>query len=212
MKFKIAPLSRAEFDAMIPAREALANELARAQANHKEAQDRQTKGWNYRMENYYNCVDDYSWGGACDRAAAEETSRASYRVSLAKEQLESPTGTFRKTCKVSVLAYLDGTPIENARVVNTQYGRSWVIPAMDGGRPTWVSAETTAATYAKKGFTLLEREYEYEAFVIGDWKYVTLVGSTLAPATPLPGTRKFYPNTHLVSEVYSLLEGEAIVA
>lgn len=212
MKFKILPLSRAEFDAMIPGREALAKELARAQADHKAAQDRQSEGWKYRMENYYNCVDDYSWGGASDRAAAEETSRASFRVGLAKEQLESSTGTFRKTCKVSVLAYLDGTPIENARVVNTQYGRSWVIPSRDGGRPTWVSADTTAATYAKKGFALLEREYEYEAFVIGDWKYVTLVGSTLAPATPLPGTRKFYPNTFLVSEVYSLLEGEAIVA
>ena len=210
MEFKIVPLSRNEFNSQIPTKEVLQAEMVNSTLDHDAVKKSQTDGWNYRMENYYNCVDDYSWGGPCDRAAADSVANAQLRVSLTKKQLESPTGTFFDTCTVSVLADLNGNPIEGAKVINTKFGKSWRIEDKNAGRFIWITSDTTPATYAKKGYMLLEREYKYEAFVIGDKKFVTLIESVLKPATLKEGNRKYYPSTFLDREVYFLLKLENI--
>jgi hypothetical protein len=213
MEFRIVPLSRSEFAAQIPSKSVLESEFANATSSYESAQKSQAKGWAYRAENYYNCVDDYSWGGACDKAAAEATREAMYRMNLAKEQLESPTGTCSREFATHVLADSNGNPLK-AKLVNTRYGRSWVIESENGGYPTWLTAEATPATYAKKGYTLLRRVYRYESFCLPskNTRFVTLIGSSLEPATLSEGSKKYYPIGYLPTELYVLLrESESAV-
>ena len=208
--FRIAPLSNESFSSQVPSKEVFQSEFEFASLAHLACKTRETKGFESRMENYYNCVDDYSWGGISDRANSQATMKASYNVSLAKEQLES--GPIRMEERVSVLADLDGNPVD-AKLVNTRYGKSWVI--QNNGQPIWVGAEATPATYAKKGYTLLEAVHEYDTFYSfrKNTQYVTLVGSSYQPAKLREGSRKYYPNTRLNIAAYALLNervGETI--
>lgn len=68
-----------------------------------------------------------------------------------------PVAVAEAGCEVESQTFLvdadTGRVIEEARLVNTRYGMSWVIDDPDGDDPTWVSAAPKRrATMVKKGF------------------------------------------------------------
>lgn len=130
-----------------------------------------------RMENYYNCLDDYSWGGICDRAAAEARSeremiRSSYKKILAGE---IPKGRY----DLYFLETLDGT-FATTSCVTTKYGKAWMIKENEYSTPKWVSVSKTAKTYEKKGYRLMKVSFEYEYYHVAGkngWRKEAIITS-----------------------------------
>lgn len=130
-----------------------------------------------RMENYYNCLDDYSWGGICDRAAAQARSerdmvRSSYEKVLAGE---TPKGSY----DLYFLETLDGT-FATSSCVTTKYGKAWMIKENEYSTPKWISVAKTAKTYEKKGYRLMKVSFEYEYYYVqgkDGWRKESIITS-----------------------------------
>lgn len=118
------------------------------------------EGRDHRMKMYYDCVDDYSWGGLCDKAADESASTLRCAMNTLDEQL-SAGAPFKSAFTTSVLMDLEGN-IVSERIVDGKFGRCWIIK--DGEKVTFVSLAAKAGTYAKKGYKVANRVYECEYF------------------------------------------------
>lgn len=117
-----------------------------------------------RMENYYNCIDDYSFGGICDRAAAQGRCERDMVRSAIKHMLETGEN-LKNTYDHYFLADMDGNPLTD-RCVDTRFGKSWIIKADRYSTPTWVSVAKTIKTYNKKGYRLMKTTCEYEYYYV----------------------------------------------
>lgn len=114
---------------------------------------------NYRMENYYNCVDDYSWGGICSQAANENISRNRNLINSLNEQMVN--GSFIEDEYIEVLCDLNGNIVSN-KIINGKFGFSWVL---NGGG--FVSVSKKESTYEKKGYKVMMIHYRYEYYLTG---------------------------------------------
>lgn len=125
-----------------------------------EAQDAEArKNSEYRMQNYFNCVDDYSWGGICDQAASQAESIRMHNRNVLKNQLEN--GIQKEVFTVNVLTDLDGNVVSET-IVNGKFGPCWLIKNESG--TSFLSVAKKAATYEKKGYKVMQRQITCEYY------------------------------------------------
>lgn len=114
---------------------------------------------NYRMENYYNCVDDYSFGGICDQADNQQEDRYRTERDILIEQVEN-NGYYYRDSSFYRLRDDNGNVANGAN--DGQYGPYFAINGKFIGVPKKVS------TLIKKGYTLelVTRKYKciYKGF------------------------------------------------
>jgi hypothetical protein len=114
-----------------------------------------------RMQNYFNCVDDYSWGGLSDKAANESYSRRRFLKDNLELQLTE--GAFNQVVSLAVLADMDGNIVSD-KIVKGKFGECWIIG--DGNNVSFVGVAKKQATYNKKGFKVMTLainvEYYYQ--------------------------------------------------
>jgi hypothetical protein len=114
-----------------------------------------------RMQNYFNCVDDYSWGGLCDQAASQSYSRRRFLKDNLELQLTE--GAFNQVVSLAVLADMDGNIVSD-KIVKGKFGECWIIG--DGNNVSFVGVAKKQATYNKKGFKVMTLainvEYYYQ--------------------------------------------------
>lgn len=135
--------------------------MERAIASFKSDIESRNEGIEYRARNYYNCIDDYSSGGICDKAAYEAIS--SYRGSIETLENQIKEGKpFIREFDCNVLCDLSGN-IVSERLVNGRYGSCWIIKDADG-LATFVSTAKKQATYRKKGYKVMSRVYTVEYY------------------------------------------------
>jgi hypothetical protein len=128
--------------------------IEQLEVGFKNLQAEESEKADYRMQNYYNCVDDYSWGGLSDQASNERLNKARRRVDLYKEQI-SNGGYLYYTIYATCLYDLDGNFITD-NVVNTKFGQAFLFNG------TFVSVAKKMETYNKKGYTVKNRVRDYK--------------------------------------------------
>ncbi len=121
--------------------------------------ERSMEGIAYRAENYYNCIDDYSSGGICDKAANENISACRMEIDLLKEQIKLGRPRVQDFVHF-VLADLEGNIVSN-RIVDGRFGRCWIIEK-DHGNVEFVGLAKRAGTYEKKGYKVVRVEETVE--------------------------------------------------
>jgi hypothetical protein len=138
--------------------------------NCKEADKRQQENWNYRMENYFNCVDDYSWGGLCDKAANEAAMKRDALKHNLKVQLEK--GVFNEIIKLSILCDLDGNIVSD-KIVNGKFGQCWIIK--NETSVSFIGVAKKQSTYNKKGYKVMTLSINVEYYYLTNGKVISRV-------------------------------------
>ena len=108
----------------------------------------------YRMQNYFNCVDDYSWGGISDTVSRERLRTAERRIEIYLEQFNGD-GFLYKTNVNTCLFDLENNFITD-NVVNTKYGNAFLF------NNQFISVAKKMETYFKKGYTVKNRVRTYK--------------------------------------------------
>lgn len=128
------------------------------------------KNAEYRMQNYYNCVDDYSWGGICDKAADEAYSKRRLLYNDLKHQLKN--GAFIETIETSVLCDMNGS-IVSEKIVNGRFGECWIIE--NANHPTFVGVAKKQLTYNNKGYNVQKRVIEVEFYYLTNGRIISRI-------------------------------------
>lgn len=124
----------------------------------------------YRMKNYFNCIDDYAFGGIQDQIASEEMSRLRHLRDKLKNQEENG-GYLIETAKEFCL-YKDGVLV-SSKIVNTRFGKCFVFgggfnpQTEEYDQPTFVSIPKKIETLNKKGFGLICNQYTFKVIYDG---------------------------------------------
>jgi hypothetical protein len=126
----------------------------------KKEEEEANKNTEQRMENYFNCLDDYSWGGLCDQASSQIISLRRYLANNLATQLEE--GAFKETFKLSILQDLEGNTV-STKIVKGKFGPCWIIKVSEYNA-NFVSVAKKADTYAKKGYKVVTREVSVEYY------------------------------------------------
>lgn len=126
--------------------------IAAINARYDEAVAEINKRREYRMNNYYNCVDDYSWGGICDKADNELQDRLRTERDIEIEQVKND-GYYLRHSEFYRLVDDNGN-----EALGTSYGRYGHYFAIGG---KFVSVPKRVATLEKKGYRLerVTRQY-----------------------------------------------------
>lgn len=141
-----------------PTKEQVDNFISSANSTLKTISENQQS----RMENYYNCIDDYSYGGICDKASDQHRNWLNHAIQTLKEQLESGKPEI-KDFHIELLCDLNGNIVSD-RIVNGRFGPCWIIK--DGENVSFVSCLKTQKTYNKKGFKIMRKIYETEFYFL----------------------------------------------
>lgn len=128
-------------------------EQIEAELNNVLAEIKERRQW--RMDAYYNCQDDYAFGGEGDRRDNERERMARIKADLLVEMLEN--GFITKQLSVSVLKNSQGEIVAD-RLVKTKFGQAWIT--VDN---KFVSIPSKIATLNKKGYYPVTLVYEYKA-------------------------------------------------
>jgi hypothetical protein len=165
----------------------------------KNSAETSLKGISYRSENYYNCVDDYSSGGICDRAANENISACNSHVRNLEYQ--KINGSVIDTFFQDVLCDLDGKVVSE-RVVKGRFGDCWIIG--DGADVQFIGCAKKQATYNAKGFQVMQREFTTEFyFLTKEYKGNLITKGRILSEKIIEQPNVAYPCTRLPSVVYS---------
>jgi hypothetical protein len=137
--------------------EKIQNEINALKIEHNKNSD-------YRMMNYYNCVDDYSWGGRSDQAQDHEMSRMRGMLYNVLEQEEND-GFCKEIAYSYELQDMDGNVL-STRLVNGKFGLCFIIKKSEHD-VCFVSATKNQSTFAKKGFKVITKTYELKVVYTG---------------------------------------------
>lgn len=118
----------------------------------------------YRMQNYLNCVDDYSWGGLCDQAQSEKESQIRRLISKIKEQEENG-GFLIETVSEFELRSIDGSFISK-NIVEGKFGKCFMWGTEEDGR-NFCGLLLKQSTYAKKGYACITKTYRLKVVYTG---------------------------------------------
>lgn len=110
------------------------------------------RGRKARMENYYNCIDDYSWGGICDKAANQQEDMWREQKRLQIEEVMNG-GYF--VVETETYRIVDAEGNCSTRCGCGEYGYFFSINGKFVGLPKRL------ATLTKKGYTLEKVERTY---------------------------------------------------
>lgn len=124
-------------------------------AAYKQTMDELQQRNDERMQRYFDCQDDYSWGSPYHQAADSLTrNQAIQKRDLSLEMLDYGFCTVKSLCSVL---------INEAGEICAEgpfYGKfGWCFRLLDGG---FVSVPKKAATLAAKGYTMHTREIVYK--------------------------------------------------
>ena len=131
----------------------LTEEQQAAIASCKAAYDAEMKRLieqeDYRMQNYYDCVDDYSWGGPCTKANYIARDKAKVEM---EERIESIVrgGFIIRTRKVNVLKDKETGETVAEGLRSGEYGPYFTV--RNGEEVKYVSFAKRVSTFEKKGY------------------------------------------------------------
>jgi len=111
---------------------------------------------NYRLQNYLNCVDDYSFGGICDQAQDQKEGQMIRLLHLLEEQ-EANGGFLEEEVQELELQTLDGEFLSN-NIVNGRFGYCFMYGTEETGM-NFVGLSKKQSTYQKKGLQVVTRKY-----------------------------------------------------
>ena len=124
-----------------------------AKAHYKETIANLNKQEDQRMENYYNCVDDYSWGGLCTQANIQARHRAERDLNERIEEIVRDIASG----EVAACGTREG-----------QYGRYFHTYEAFGDK--FISCAKKVSTYEKKGFRPYIQEVTEKVKRVGHWR------------------------------------------
>jgi hypothetical protein len=134
----------------------------------EEENEQMRKNADYRMQNYFDCVDDYSWGGLCDKAAGEAYSK---RLRLHNQLIgQLREGAFIEDFSISVLTDMEGNIVSD-KIVNGRYGQCWII--QNNGSVSFVGLAKKQQTYNKKGYKVMTKVYKIEYYYKTNGKIIS---------------------------------------
>lgn len=137
----------------------------------------------YRMKNYYDGVDDYSFGGLCDKADNELEDKLRTERDILIEQVENDDKVIR-TSFFHRLVSNTGEVCDGARY--GQYGAYFTI---DG---RFVGVPKKLCTLTKKGYKLYKVKRTYECTLKevckygARWRRMKLVNETMTEENEIP--------------------------
>lgn len=137
----------------------------------------------YRMKNYYDCVDDYSFGGLCDKADNELEDRLRTERDIMIEQVRND-GKVIRTSFFHRLVSNSGEVCDGAK-----YGQYGAYFAIDG---KFVGVPKKLCTLTEKGYKLYKVERTYECTLKEvckygvRWKTMKLVNETITEENEIP--------------------------
>lgn len=120
--------------------------IASYQAQLKELQKQEA----YRADNYFNCVDDYSWGGPCSKANWNAQGKCQQAIQYLIEMADNG-GFMEQTFIQSVLMTLDGQVVSE-KIIFGKFGPCFIIG--EGQTAQFISIPKKMATLQKKGFKM----------------------------------------------------------
>ncbi len=183
-----------DFYSEVPTSEAIDNAIK----GFKNSIETSIKGIDYRLQNYYNCIDDYSSGGICDKAANENISNCQSHIRNLENQ--KINGSVTDTFYQDVLCDLDGNVVSE-RVVSGRFGDCWIIG--DGSNVQFIGCAKKVATYAQKGFKVMQREFTTEYyFLTREHKGNLITRGRILSERIIDQPNVSYPCTRLPSIVY----------
>lgn len=144
----------------------------------KEIQER----LEYRMKNYYDCVDDYSYGGICDKADDELEDKLRIKRDIIIEQIENDGKVVRKSSFYRLVSKTD--MCDGAR--SGRYGEYFTIDGKFVGVPKKLD------TLIKKGYKLykVSRTYECTLKEVSEhgvkWRTMELVDEVIKEEKTMP--------------------------
>jgi len=109
-----------------------------------------------RAENYYNCIDEYSYGGRCSQAQSEKYNSIVRRHEMILKQVENG-GFLTVESVVTGLRALDTQEIVCQSAIPTRFGMAFNTPT------GWVGAAKKASTLQKKGYEMVNITTVYHA-------------------------------------------------
>lgn len=120
--------------------------IEEARIAHDETIKRLREEEDVRIQHYYDCVDDYSWGGLCSQVNAKEQSRADF---LLEERIEEIVrgGYLVKTRKVNILRDIKTGESVAVGLHDGKFG-----PYFKTNEGKFVSYAKKVQTYEKKGY------------------------------------------------------------
>lgn len=137
----------------------------------------------YRMKNYYDCIDDYSWGGLCDKADDELEDNLRIKRDIMIEQVEND-GKIVRNSSFYRLVSNSGDVCDGAR--GGRYGEYFSID------DKFVGVPKKLCTLTKKGYRLYRVSRMYEC-TLKDvvhygvrWRSMKLVNETIVEENAVP--------------------------
>ena len=137
--------------------------IAAAQEAHDERIAELQKDEDKRMEHYYDCMDDYSWGGPCSKANAIAQSRTHQVLNDRIEEIVRG-GYLIRTRRVNALRSIATGEIVSVGTHEGTYGR--YFRTYDG---QFVSVRTKVSTYEKKGYKPIVQTITEKVVRDGAW-------------------------------------------
>lgn len=144
-----------------------------AQQEYESAMKRLIEDEDSRMQNYYDCIDDYSWGGLCTKA--NYIARDRERIKLEDRIEEIVRGGYLvRERKENALKSIETGEIVARGTHQGKFGRFF---ATDDGK--FVSCTKLVKTYEKKGYiplvlTITEKKVRDGVWPSGDQRYKTI--------------------------------------
>ena len=134
-----------------------------------------------RMERYYDCQDDYGWGGPSSFITQGEINKLEYQRDR-KVEAVIRGGFCLDESKFSRLLTIDGKPVENARLIHSKFGWCWMF----GDGESFLSVPKRLKTINDKGYTMelvsrTYRVYDSEGRIELEKE---VVETSLQPCTP----------------------------
>ena len=141
--------------------------IEKAKKFHDEAIAELQRQEDQRMENYYNCIDDYSWGGLCSKANAMARNRADQGL---RERIEEIVrgGFLLQERKQNVLRSIETGEIVAVGTYNGDYGRYFRVE--EGDSVKFVGCAKQVKTYEKKGYTPIVQTIVEKVVRDGVWR------------------------------------------
>jgi hypothetical protein len=159
---------------------------------YNEENEQMRKNSDYRMQNYYNCIDDYSWGGLCDKAADEAYAKRLRLYNSLQTQIKN--GAFFEDVEISVLVDENDNVVSD-KIVNGRFGECWILK--NGNDVKFVGVAKKQSTYNKKGFKVMTIVYQIEYYYMTNGKIVSRLLNKKMIDKMLE-----HQNTYMISELY----------
>jgi len=134
------------------------------QAAYNSMRERHSENTEYRMQNYFNCIDDYSWGGIQDQTQSQKENRLLWLIDRVKEQ-DNNGGFLEESATELILQSSDGAFV-SANIVRGKWGKCFMWGSEEQGM-SFLGLSTKQSTFAKKGYRVVTKKYRLKVIYNG---------------------------------------------